>query len=70
MWYIYTDEPIRRKRLKESRQYSDEKIDAIMATQLSEEVFRKECQRVIENSGDFDITAKQIDDAIEQLGER
>ena len=70
LWYIYTDEPIRRERLKESRQYSDEKIDAIMATQLSEEVFRKECQRVIENSGDFDITAKQIDDAIEQLGER
>ena len=69
LWYIYTDEQIRRERLKESRQYSDEKIDAIMATQLSEAVFRKKCQRVIENSGDFDVTAKQIDDAIEQLGE-
>ena len=69
LWYIYTDEQIRRERLKESRQYSDEKIDAIMATQLSEEVFRRECQRVIENSGDFEVTTKQIDDAIQQLGE-
>ena len=70
LWYIYTDEQIRRNRLKESRQYSDEKIDAIMATQLSEDVFRRECQRVIENSEEFEKTAKQIDGAIEQLGER
>lgn len=70
LWYIYTDEQIRRYRLKESRQYSDEKIDAIMRTQLPEEIFREKCQRVIENSGDFSVTEKQIDDAIEQLGER
>lgn len=70
LWYIYTDESIRRNRLKESRQYSDEKIDSIMASQLSEEVFRAECQRIIENSGAFEVTAKQIDDAIEQLGDR
>lgn len=70
LWYIYTDESIRRIRLKESRQYSDEKIDSIMASQLSEEVFRAECQRIIENSGAFELTAKQIDDAIEQLGDR
>ena len=28
-WYIYTDEKIRRQRLKESRGYSDERIDQI-----------------------------------------
>lgn len=69
LWYIYTDEEVRRQRLKESRQYSDEKIDAIMASQLSEEVFRTACQRVIENSGTFEETCAQINDAIRQLGE-
>ena len=61
LWYIYTDEKIRRLRLKESREYSDTKIDAIMSSQLSEELFRKECQIVIDNSGDFEDTCYQID---------
>ena len=64
LWYIYTDENTRRLRLKESRAYSDEKIDAIMASQLSEEIFRKECQIVIDNSGDFEDTCYQIDEAM------
>ena len=64
LWYIYTDESTRRLRLKESRAYSDEKIDAIMASQLSEEIFRKECQIVIDNSGDFEDTCYQIDEAM------
>ncbi len=65
MWYIYTDEETRRLRLKESRAYTDEKIDAIMASQLSEEVFCKECQIVIDNSGDFEDTCYQIDKAMQ-----
>ena len=64
LWYIYTSEPIRRQRLKESRQYSDEKINAIMASQLSEEMFRKGCHRIIDNSGDFSMTAAQLCDAL------
>ncbi|MEE1314685.1 MAG: dephospho-CoA kinase [Faecalimonas sp.] len=60
LWYIYTSEPVRRERLKTSRAYSDEKIDAIMASQLSEERFRTACHRVIENSGAFEETALQI----------
>lgn len=69
LWYIYTDEQIRRQRLKESRQYDDEKIDAIMASQLTEEMFRKKCKMVIENSGAFEETCVQLDEAIEKLGE-
>ena len=65
MWYIYTDENTRRFRLKESRAYSDEKIDAIMASQLPEEIFRKECQIVIDNGGDFEDTCYQIDKAMQ-----
>lgn len=66
LWYIYTDEDTRRLRLKESREYSDEKINAIMASQLSEEVFRKECQILIDNSGDFKDTCYQIEKFMKQ----
>ncbi len=64
LWYIYTSETIRRRRLKESREYSDAKIDDIIASQLSEEVFRKECDRVIDNSGEFEHTICQIEQII------
>ena len=64
LWYIYTDEQIRRERLKENRKYSDEKIDAIMASQLPEEIFRRECQIMIDNSGNFEDTCYQIDKAM------
>ena len=69
LWYIYTSEPIRRQRLKDSREYSDKKIDAIMATQLSEDMFRKACKIVIENNDVFEETCKRLDDIIETLGE-
>lgn len=64
LWYIYADEDTRRLRLKESRFYSDEKIDAIMASQQSEAIFREQCKRVIDNSGNFEDTCYQIDKAI------
>ena len=70
LWYIYTDERIRRDRLKESRQYSNEKIDAIMASQLPEAVFREKCHRIINNSNSFEETSAQLTEAIESLGER
>lgn len=66
MWYIYTDAEVRRIRLKESRGYSDEKIDSIMASQLSEAQFRANTDFEIDNSGDRELTFKQID---ERLGE-
>ena len=66
MWYIYCDESIRRDRLKSSRGYTDEKIDAIMASQLSEQIFRKECQIVIDNSGVFEDTCFQIEKAMKR----
>jgi len=59
-WYIYADEEIRRQRLKEGRGYTDEKIDAIFAAQASDEVYRSHCRHVIDNSGDFAATCRQI----------
>ena len=64
LWYIYTDSNIRRLRLKESRGYSDEKIDNILASQLSEEEYRKACQFVIDNNGTFEESAAQIENAL------
>ncbi|MCR5155986.1 MAG: dephospho-CoA kinase [Butyrivibrio sp.] len=61
LWYVYADEEIRRRRLKDSRGYSDEKIDSIMASQLSDEEFRKHADFVIDNGVDFEITAAMID---------
>ncbi len=60
LWYIYADVDVRRKRLIRSRGYSIEKIEQIMESQLTEEVFRKECDFVIDNSGDLEESYKQI----------
>lgn len=60
MWYIYTDESVRRIRLKASRGYSDEKITHMIASQPDEELFRKTCTAVIDNSGSFESTKSQI----------
>lgn len=57
LWYIYADEDCRRARLKESRGYTDEKVDAIFASQLPEAVFRQYCQKVIDNQGTPEQTA-------------
>lgn len=60
MWYIYAREDVRRARLRSSRGYTDEKIDAIMASQLAEEEFRSACGVVIDNSGSLTDSYKQI----------
>lgn len=60
LWYIYASTEVRRKRLKETRGYSDEKIDNIMASQLSEDEFRANCDFVIDNSGDSAIALAAV----------
>ncbi len=61
LWYIYADVEVRRKRLKESRGYSDTKIDNILKSQLSEDEFRKHCRVVIDNSGELEKAYRQVD---------
>ena len=51
MWYIYCDPDERRRRLKASRGYSDEKIDSILKSQLSHEAFLAGTDVMIDNSG-------------------
>lgn len=66
MWYIYAGEDVRRNRLVASRNYTEQKIDSIMESQLSEKEFRKRCSIVIDNSGSLDEAFQQID---RKLGE-
>ena len=65
MWYIYAPDEIRRKLLKESRGYPDEKITKILEKQLSEEAFRAHCDVVIDNSADLAHAYLQIDKELE-----
>ena len=65
MWYIYATEEVRRERLKLSRGYSDEKVNRILASQLSDEEFRKNCSFIIDNSGELTDSFKQIDEKLE-----
>jgi len=64
LWYIRVDSDIRRERLKASRGYSDKKIDAILKSQLSDDVFISKCKKVIDNSKDLEHTYRQLDAAI------
>lgn len=64
MWYIYAEENNRRERLKKTRGYTDEKIDAIFKSQLSDMEFRRNCQVVIDNNLSAESTFRQIDKAM------
>lgn len=65
MWYIFARKDIRIKRLKESRNYSDQKIKSIMDSQLSEEEFRKNSDFVVDNSNSLEDSINQICKRIE-----
>ena len=65
-WYIYADEETRRKRLRESRGYSDEKISDIMNRQLQEEAFLQACDVVIDNSGSLEESMKQVKETLQK----
>ena len=64
LWYIFAREDVRRARLKASRHYTDEKITAMIASQPREEEFRRACCAVIDNSGPFENTMRQIGDRL------
>lgn len=60
IWYIYADIGSRRRRLADSRGYTDDKTDSIMKNQLSEEEFRERCDFVLDNSGSVEETLEQL----------
>ncbi len=66
-WYIYADESVRTRRLILSRGYSEERIRGMMAAQMKEEEFRAACSAVIDNSGTFERTERQIDSRMRDI---
>lgn len=52
-WYVSAPYEERVRRLKESRGYSDAKIEAIMSNQNEEEEFEKRCSIILDNNGDI-----------------
>jgi dephospho-CoA kinase len=64
IWYIYASEPVRMERLMASRGYTKERCLDMFRSQLPENRFRSQCQRVIDNNGDMEKTRKQIRDAL------
>ena len=70
LWYIYTSQENRRRRLMESRGYSEEKIARIFASQLGEEEYRRHCRVVIDNNGAMEDAFQEIDRALQSLQAR
>lgn len=68
MWYIYAEETVRKQRVKETRNYSDEKTEAIIRSQCTDGNFRKACRVVIDNSGSLEEAYRQIDQNLEGVG--
>lgn len=67
IWYVHTDREVRIRRLEESRGYSREKAESIMARQASEDFFRAHADVVIDNSGTPEETYRQIEEGIRKL---
>lgn len=66
MWYIFATKEVRANRLRQSRNYSDEKIQAIFRGQLSESEFKSHCKVIINNNGDLNETYRDIDSNLKQ----
>ncbi len=60
LWYVYVKQEIRRERLRASRGYTDEKMDAMFATQMSDEIFMRYCDVVIDNNADIAHIKNQL----------
>lgn len=58
-WFVDTKDSIRRERLKSSRGYTDEKVDAILEQQKENDSWKTQCKVVIENNeGEQEILEK------------
>ena len=69
IWYVFSPDNLRRERLKESRNYEDEKIDQIFKTQISDEDYRKASTHVLINDGPREKIAEQIEVLLEKMPE-
>lgn len=69
LWYVRTSEEIRKKRIMRSRGYTEEQVENMFKSQLSDSEYRRRCQVIIENNGTREETFYQVAQAIKQKGE-
>lgn len=65
-WYVYAKPEIRRQRMKETRNYSDEKVDSVMRNQQPDEVFFEQCSFVIKNNTTLSDVYAQLKEKLDQ----
>ena len=65
-WYVYTKPEIRRQCMKETRNYSDEKVDSVMRNQQPDEVFFEQCSFVIKNNTTLSDVYAQLKEKLDQ----
>lgn len=70
LWYIYASEETRRKRLKDTRGYSDEKIQGIFDSQISDGDYRKHCVRIIDNDGSIQDMHASVDKILKEVSNK
>ena len=68
VWYVASPAELRKRRLYDSRGYSEERSDSIMKNQLRDEEFRGYCPYVIENDGSLADLYAKIDRRLREIG--
>jgi dephospho-CoA kinase len=66
VWYVFAPDTVRRERLKQARNYKEQKIDKIFENQFSDFEYRKASTHIIIN----DCTREKIIEQIEVLLEK
>ncbi len=69
LWYVYASEEQRKKRLMESRGYTERQAERIFSSQLSEGAYRKHCRVVIENDKTLENACYQVTQALSEKGD-
>jgi dephospho-CoA kinase len=64
IWFIYTDEQTRIKRLVAGRGKTAKDYEAVIKNQDDEDFYRANCDVVIDNSNDFESTQNVINDLL------
>ncbi|HAH17418.1 dephospho-CoA kinase [Eubacterium uniforme] len=60
VWYVYCEINERKRRVLSSRNMTEEKFNSIVKSQLSEEEFKINTDKLINNSFDKDFTRKEV----------
>ncbi len=66
IWYVYANEDLRRNRLVETRNYTDNKINGIFEAQMKDAEYRKYSSFVIDTGISLENTRMQLENKLEE----